>query len=208
MDPSGHTQIRDYKAFLRHPNDVIVQAPEFDTTSQKGFPINAVLAFPMATPSGIAAFLSSKVNVQIRKIVNTWATLISYPESRYVLDADPDKGWLGAKALALMPNFAVDYVCNPAEPHFGFQSWDDFSTRRLCNGARPVGSPNDTTVIVNACKSAPYRLVYGVKAHDHFWMKDQAYSLADMLADDPLSPGFYGGTVYQAFLPYLLPPLA
>lgn len=60
MDPSGHTQIRDYKAFLRHLNDIIVRAPEFDTISQKGFPINAVLAFAMATPSGIAAFLNPK----------------------------------------------------------------------------------------------------------------------------------------------------
>lgn len=31
-------------------------------------------------------------------------------------------------------------------------------------------------------------------------MKDQAYPLADMLADDPLSPTFYSGTVYQAYL--------
>ncbi|KAL8651028.1 MAG: hypothetical protein Q9226_004895 [Calogaya cf. arnoldii] len=200
MDPGGHPQIRNYKTLLCYLDHVIVRAPDFDTTIMKGFPINAVLAFPMATPSGIAAFLNQKVNAQIKNILNTWATFLSSPGSRYVLDADPDKGWLGAKALALMPNFAVDYVCNPAEPYFGFHSWDDFFTRKLRKGARPVDCPNDSTVILNPCESAPYRLAFGVQAHDQFWMKDQSYSLADMLADDALSASFYGGTVYQAYL--------
>ena len=200
FDPNGQPQIRDYKTLLGRLNDVIVCAPEFQTTILKGFPINALLAFPMATPSGIVAFLNEKVNVQIKKILERWAIFLRSPESRYVLDADSDRSWLGTKALALMPNFAVDYVCSPAEPYFGFQSWDDFFTRRLREGARLVDSPNDSAVIVNACESAPYRLAYGVRAHDQFWMKDQAYSLADMLADDPLSPSFYGGTVYQAYL--------
>ncbi|KAI4228228.1 MAG: hypothetical protein L6R36_001807 [Xanthoria steineri] len=200
LDPNGQPQIRDYKTLLGRLNDVIIRAPEFQTTIMKGFPINALLAFPMATPSGIVAFLNEKVNVQIKKILETWAIFLRSPESRYVLDADSDKSWLGSKALALMPNFAVDFVCSPAEPYFGFQSWDDFFTRRLREGARLVDSPDDSAVIVNACESAPYRLAYGVRAHDQFWMKDQAYSLADMLAADALSPSFYGGTVYQAYL--------
>ncbi|KAL9633615.1 MAG: hypothetical protein Q9204_003324 [Flavoplaca sp. TL-2023a] len=199
-DPSGRLQIRDYKALLRHLDDVIVGAPEFDTKTLMGFPINAVLAFPMATSSGIRAFLNEKVNGHIRKVLNTWATFLSSPESRYVLNSDPNKGWLGATALSLMPNFAVDYVCNPAAPHFGFESWDAFFTRRLRKGARPVESSQDNTVIVNPCESAPYRLAFGVGAHDHFWMKDQSYSLEDMLASDELSASFYGGTVYQAYL--------
>ncbi|KAL8783424.1 MAG: hypothetical protein Q9213_004624 [Squamulea squamosa] len=199
-DPSGNPQIRDYRALLRHLNGIIVRAPEFNTTIMMGFPINAILAYPMATRSGIAVFLHEKVNSQIRKILNAWATFLSSSESRYVLNADPDNGWLGAKALALMPNFAALYVCNPAEPHFGFRSWDAFFTRRLRCGVRPVDCPNDTTVIVNPCESAPYRLAYGVKAHDNFWMKDQSYSLADMLGDDVLSSRFHDGTVYQAYL--------
>ncbi|KAL8675502.1 MAG: hypothetical protein Q9168_000014 [Polycauliona sp. 1 TL-2023] len=200
-DPSGRPQIRDYKTLLQHLNDIISRAPEFNTTIMMGFPINAVLAFPMATRSGIAAFLDEKVNAQIRKILQTWAIFLGSPSSRYVLDAGPERGgWLGATALALMPNFSADYVCNPAEPHYGFQSWDDFFTRRLRNGARPVDSPKDSSVIANPCESSPYRLAFRVPAQAQFWMKEQSYSLLDMLADDALSPRFYGGTVYQAYL--------
>ncbi|KAL8915167.1 MAG: hypothetical protein Q9171_000286 [Xanthocarpia ochracea] len=200
VDPSGNPQIRHYEALLRHLDDIIVRAPEFNTTVMMGFPINALLAYPMATSSGIVAFLHEKVNIQIQKILNTWAIFLSSPESRYVLNADPDIGWLGSKALALMPDFAVDYVCNPVAPYFGFCSFDDFFTRQLRDGVRPVDCPNDGTVVANACESTPYRLAHGVRAYDQFWMKDQCYSLADMLADDPLSPSFYGGTVYQAYL--------
>ena len=39
-----------------------------------------------------------------------------------------------------------------------------------------------------------------VKRHDDFWIKGQPYSLAHMLANDPLAGQFVGGTVYQAFL--------
>ncbi|KAL8996950.1 MAG: hypothetical protein Q9169_003656 [Polycauliona sp. 2 TL-2023] len=199
-DPSGHAQIRDYKTLLRYFNDIICRPPEFNTTVMMGFPINAALAFPMATPSGIAAFLNPKVNAQIRKMLQTWAVFLGSPESRYVLDADPEQGWLGAKALAQMPNFAANYVCNPDERYFGFQSWDDFFTRRFREGVRPIDHPNDRAIIVSPCESRPYRLAFGVQAHGQFWMKDQCYSLADMLADDALSLSFYGGTVYQAYL--------
>lgn len=67
-------------------------------------------------------------------------------------------------------------------------------------GVRPVASPADPDVIVNACESAPYRLSHGVRRHDRFWIKGQPYSVAHMLADDPWADQFAGGTIYQAFL--------
>src|SRR5271165_4433045 len=38
-----------------------------------------------------------------------------------VLD-DTDSGWFGPKAMAKMPHFAEDFVCDPAKPHYGFTS--------------------------------------------------------------------------------------
>ena len=55
-------------------------------------------------------------------------------------------------------------------------------------------------MIVNACKSAPYKVQRNVKLRDRFWIKSQPYSLEHMLANDPLIHKFVGGTVYQAFL--------
>jgi phosphatidylserine decarboxylase len=39
-----------------------------------------------------------------------------------------------------------------------------------------------------------------VRETDSFWLKSQAYSLRDMLKDNPLTKRFVGGTVYQTFV--------
>jgi phosphatidylserine decarboxylase len=67
-------------------------------------------------------------------------------------------------------------------------------------GQRPVASPDDPSVIVNACESAPYRIARRVKRIDQFWIKGQPYSLRHIFADDPINEEFAGGTIYQAFL--------
>jgi phosphatidylserine decarboxylase len=63
-----------------------------------------------------------------------------------------------------------------------------------------VASPDDDNVIANACESKTFNVQHNVKLRDHFWIKGQPYSVLDMLAHDPLSENFAGGTVYQAFL--------
>ena len=89
---------------------------------------------------------------------------------------------------------------NPADEQWGFASWNDFFTRPFRDGQRPVASPDDDKIIVNACESTPYRLAIGVKRQDRFWIKSQPYSLQDMLANDDAVDQFVGGTVYQAYL--------
>ena len=86
--------------------------------------------------------------------------------------------------------------CNPEKPYYGFKSWDDFFTREFRAGA----APDDDSVIVNACESAPYKHAVNVRRRDKSWIKSQPYSLEHMLANDPLYDKFVGGTVYQAFL--------
>ena len=125
---------------------------------------------------------------------------MSSSDSTYVLSEEPRRGWFGADALRVMPNFDKDFKCDPNQPHRGFKSWDDFFTREFRPGVRPVTRPDDDAVIVNACESAPYRIARHVKLHDKFWIKSQPYSIAHMLANDSLAPAFVGGTVYQAYL--------
>jgi phosphatidylserine decarboxylase len=93
-----------------------------------------------------------------------------------------------------------DFQCDPSQPYHGFDSWDDFFTRQFREGRRPVESPDDDSVIINACESAPYRVATNVQLQDQFWIKGQPYSLSHMLAGDPLTDLFEGGTIYQAFL--------
>ena len=63
-----------------------------------------------------------------------------------------------------------------------------------------MASPDDDSVVANACESRVYNIETDVKLRDRFFAKGQPYSLTDMMARDPLAEQFAGGTIYQAFL--------
>lgn len=215
-DPSGeHQQIRDYKHMLEVLNHLIVTAPEWDDKQEEkgvvGLPINALLDYPMATPSGWGVFLDEKVNAMLKKVLNVWGEFLQSSESAYCLDEKPH-GWMGqsgTKTLTTVANAAGGndastfdqlFICDPKAPRHGFKSWDHFFTREFKPEARPIAAPEDDTIIANACESKPYNLAHNVKERDRFWVKGQPYSVTDMLHQDELAPQFTGGTIYQAFL--------
>ena len=184
LTPADKPQVKTVDHMLKLFNHILTHAPEYDDTGLVGCPINAILDWAMGTHAGFAAFLNDRVNRQFKKMLNEWGLFLKSADSASVLNGT-DSGWFGPKAMAKMPHFAEDFVCDPAKPHYGFTSWDDFFTRRFRPGVRPVASPADPDVIVNACESAPYRLSHDVRRHDRFWVKGQPYSVAHMLADDP-----------------------
>lgn len=199
-DPTGQPRLRDYNQMLQVMNHILTTAPEFNKTGLVGFPINAILDWPMGTTAGAAVFLNDKVNAQLKQILQAWAVYLGSADSCYVLSDDPESGWFGRDAMEAMPGFADDFVCDPSKAYHGFTSWDDFFTRVYREGRRPVASPGDTRIIANSCESAPYRIARNVKMTDRFWIKAQPYSLQHMLDLDPLTSLFEGGTIYQAFL--------
>ena len=198
--PSSAKQIKDYHQMLLFLDSSLNKAPKFDDTGYDICFINDALIGVMGTPAGAIAFLDPRVNEQLKNILREWAVFLSSPDSRYVLNEDPATGWFGANASKAMPNFMKDFQCDPKAPYYGFTSWDDFFTRELRKGVRPVADPKDDRVIVNACESAPYRLAADVKLNDRFWIKEQPYSLVYMFDGDPSVREFVGGTIYQAYL--------
>lgn len=211
--PTGHPQVRDYDHMLQILNHLLTTAPSWHDKSYRvgfvGMPINALLDWPMGTPSGYAAFLDPQVNAMLKKVLNAWGEYLQSPASAQVLDK-AESGWFsdhGVHSLAMTANvgqtswsFEEMFHCNPDAPHFGFTSWDDFFTRTFKEGVRPVAEPENPLVIANACESKPYKIATNVKSHDKFWVKDQPYSVSDILADSSLGKEFEGGTIYQAFL--------
>ena len=210
-DPVGKPQVRSYIHMLELLNAIMQKAPEYNNTGLVGFPINAILDYAMGTTSGFAAFLNDKVNRQLKKVLNEWAIFLKSKDSLYVLSRnqeeleghklDIDKNsWFGTDAKAEMPNFSTTFRCDPTKPYYGFTSWDDFFLRKFKEGQRPIASPSDDSVVVNACESAPLSILENVKKEDKFWIKGQPYSLRHMLANDSFTDRFVGGTIYQAFL--------
>ncbi|RPD59262.1 phosphatidylserine decarboxylase-like protein [Lentinus tigrinus ALCF2SS1-7] len=197
-DPTGKPQVRDYRVMLRLFDNVLKTAPEYEDNDFVGFPINAILDWPMGTPAGFAMFTRKDVNGHFKDMFDVWTQFLTSSDSCYVLNTT-DNGWFGPAASEAIPNFVETYVCDPDKPHYGFTSWDDFFTRRFREGMRPVHLPGDEW-ITSACESTVYCRAFGVKERDHFWLKGQPYSLADMFNHDDMYTQFVGGTVYQAFL--------
>jgi phosphatidylserine decarboxylase len=180
-----------------------------DRMGMVGLPINAVLDWSMGTPAGFAFYLDPEVNAMLKKVLNVWGEFLMSPDSAYVLDNNSSAwfGDMGTKELTATASlgnndkkFEEMFQCDPSKPQNGFKSWDDFFTRLFRPGIRPIASPEDENIIINACESKTYNVTYNVKARAHFWVKGQPYSVLDMLAHDPLAEQFFGGTIYQAFL--------
>ena len=220
-----------FEDFLVLLNAIMSTAPEAYQTGRGkkqtdagliGFPINALLDWPMATVFGYDVFSNALVNQQFKKILGYWSNFLVTKDSRYVLvEGDPAEDvipWLSPKAQEEMVTVAIQarghgrnpihkgatfadiFNCKPHEKYYGFKSWDDFFTRTFCDGVRPISDKGDDNVIVNACESAPLGLERDVALSDSFWLKGQPYSLENMLNFDEYTPQFAGGTVYQAFL--------
>ena len=226
--PLGEPEVKTFQEFLVLLNAIMTTAPEcYQTASSSGeepagligFPINALLDWPMATTSGYDVFANALVNQQFKKILGYWSRFLVTPDSRYVLvQGDPSSdaiAWLSEWAQQEMDSVATSAVgegttfsgtfpqifnCDPSDPYYGYKSWDDFFIRTFVSGVRPVSSPGDDSVIVNACESAPFALQRDVALSAQFWLKGQPYSLENMLNWDDYTPQFAGGTVYQAFL--------
>ncbi len=230
--PLGTPEVKDFDEFLALLNGIMTQAPEYiecpDSTGAEepcgliGFPINALLDWPMATSSGYSVFANALVNQQFKKILGFWSQFLVSEASRSVLiDSYPDRtpkvlAWLTPTARQEMVDVACQasddpttckqqpfehfFNCDPSDKYYGFTSWDDFFTRTFVDGIRAVASPDDDNVIANACESAPLQVVHNVSDTAEFWLKGQPYSLQNMMNFDPLAEQFISGTVYQAFL--------
>lgn len=222
-DPVGHCAIKSFNDFIAVLQHVVQSGPEFFDKAEPatamgliGFPINALLDWPMGTVSGYEFFLHPTVNDALRDVLNSWGKFLGTPESQSCLD-----GWLSETAQALIATkgnngttgytFQELFVCpDPSDPHLGFDSWDAFFVRKFRDGVRPITAPDDgppdsnfpdpTMVITNACESAPLQVQKDVRLFNTFYLKCQPYSLANMLNCGERTAEFVGGTVYQAFL--------
>jgi phosphatidylserine decarboxylase len=195
--PYRKRHLESVEQMIKLINEVLTMAPEFGERAMVATPPAAILDWAMGTPAGLAAFRDRRINAMVKRILTVWAEFLNSSSSLYVLNDSPS-GW---KCAAAQRAIGIEqYEHDSSDERWGFASWNDFFTRRFKDGERPVASPDDDKVIVNACESTPYGITSDVKRQDRFWIKTQPYSLEDMLANDESVDQFVGGTVYQAFL--------
>ncbi|KAI9719948.1 MAG: hypothetical protein M1828_005986 [Chrysothrix sp. TS-e1954] len=211
---TGYATARSFDELLNLLNFILRNAPAWSDfeqgTAMIGCPMTVVFLSACQSEAGFAFFQDPQANGCLKKVMNAWGQYLTSPNSASVLN-ETSSGWFGPTArhnLTMEANasaattlaFEDIYECNSAAPHYGFNSWDDFFTRRFCHGVRPVAAPDDDSIITNVCESRTYRVARNIQARDRFWLKHHPYSVLDMLAFDELAHHFIGGTVYQAYL--------
>jgi hypothetical protein len=85
FDPPQDNPISDYMDMLLKMQTVITTAPVYGSVLGSA-PINHLLIYVMATPSGTMAFINDKVNKCFKEILNSWAQLLNSPDSKEVLN--------------------------------------------------------------------------------------------------------------------------
>ena len=197
--------IPNWQVFMVLLHFIMSYTPRYSNNALVGFPINALINWPMATPAGYACFLNDKVNKAFENVLNYWAQYLTTSASCSVLNED-ENGWFSTTALDYMVDedgrtFQQQFCCDPTKPHWGFTSWDDFFTRKFKLGVRPLPDNLTDYDIVNACESAPFKIEENVNHRSVFWIKEQPYSLSHMVNNHKeWSKYFTGCTIYQAFL--------
>jgi phosphatidylserine decarboxylase len=184
--------------------------PKFENADIVGVPFYSMFIDLMATRFGQNFFANPVTNYHLKQIFNDYQKMLLSDASAKHLNEEPD-GWFCPEAQK-RANYE-DYNLNRSKPHWGLKNWNDWFTRTLRPGARPV-DPNPKGIVHS---SDSYPVVYpegskganptfNAQGHNHFWLKDNCYSLHDMLGsrqqriEDLVEQHFVGGTVYQAFL--------
>ena len=179
-------------------NNVLTVAPEFNTSMLVGKPILKIIMWTMGSPEGFAAYKNDKINKMFGELLNEWKKFLDSPASRYVLNTSK-KGWFSKESSKYID--LSEYQHDSSKPYNGFTSWNNFFTRKLVPGARPIDEPYNNNIINSACESTIYRISHNVQPNASFWIKSQPYSIEAMLnADKKYVEKFTGGTIYQAFL--------
>ncbi|ESK90805.1 phosphatidylserine decarboxylase [Moniliophthora roreri MCA 2997] len=192
-----------YQEMLLLFNKIFREAPEFGAL---GPPMYMAMCKVMNTEGGFSAFTKEVFNRYMKKMLKTWELYLVSKDSTSVLNSS-DKGWFSAAAIEAMMKyynrtFAEVFICKPNEPAWGYTSYEDFFNRRFSEPEvdRPTGDIKDLTIVSAACESDLYAFQKDVKKTDELFIKDEAYSLVHLLANDESVDSFVGGTVIQSFL--------
>ena len=73
--------IPNWQTFIVLLNFIMQYPPMYSSSALVGFPINALINWPMATQAGHACFLYDKVNKAFKNILNYWAEFLTTSDS-------------------------------------------------------------------------------------------------------------------------------
>ncbi|KAI5989662.1 Phophatidylserine decarboxylase-domain-containing protein [Pisolithus orientalis] len=205
-------KIKDYVDLMEMIDTNLSTAPKYSddpvSAMVAGVPYYGIISRFCNTPAGYIAFTHPGVNERFYRVFTEWHRFLTKPESTSVLNTTD--GWLSPDALKAIvkssggdpdkDTFESFFECNPDDPTYGFNCYDDFFVKELHPRHRTPVFPDDPTIVNSACWSTVHKLYYSLKETDRFWIKNTPYSLNNILAKDELVDTFVGGTLLQAIL--------
>jgi phosphatidylserine decarboxylase len=197
--PPAPVTVYNVEELLLALDEIVETAPLFnpDPNLLNNFPVSTLFTYMMMTPAGELVFIDPAFNDALRVILKEWCAFLDSAQSQYVLNTGTD-GWLSPPAYQL--NQLQEFVIpDPNAPHWGWPSFNAYFHRQIQSQYRPISGPDDPKIIVSANDGTVVRIATDVKRVDRFWIKNQNYSLVNMLNGQYVDD-FVGGTVFQSFL--------
>ncbi|KAJ8074923.1 hypothetical protein PM082_019250 [Marasmius tenuissimus] len=194
----------NYIELVQMFNEIFRTAPDFGSL---GPPLYMIMANIMNSQGGFSAFTKENLNRHFKEMFDTWAVFLTSKDSRDVLNTGSN-GWLSPAALGAMmkdfPGRRFDqvYVCDTSAEYYGYTSFEHFFNRKFTEPPpeeRAIKEIDDLRIISAACESITYAYQENVKRQDPLFIKDEAYSLEHLLANNHVED-FVGGTIIQSFL--------
>jgi phosphatidylserine decarboxylase len=197
--PPAPVTVYNIEELLLALDDIVETAPLYnpDPNLLNNFPVSTLFTYMMMTPAGELVFIDPVFNDSLRAVLKEWCGFLDSAKSQYVLNTGTD-GWLSDSAYQF--NELQEFVIpDPNAPHWGWPSFNAYFHRQIKSECRPISGPGDPKIIISANDGSVVRIATDVKRVDRFWIKNQNYSLVNMLNGHYVDE-FTGGTVFQSFL--------
>jgi phosphatidylserine decarboxylase len=188
--------------FFQQLDNALHSYPRYDASFMAALPFYTILQPFMENSYGYSFFTSAAVRPYFADILKAYHANLQTPDSLVYLN-DSYGNWLSADACEYLS--MNDYVYDPAKPHGGFRSWNEFFIRRFkdLDATRPCAPDPTGKVVISPVDGQVWKISKQVQREAAFDIKGEQYYLTDLLAekaDSPLLKPFVNGLAVQIVL--------
>lgn len=188
--------------FFQQLDNALTSLPKYDSNFMAALPFYTVLQPFMENGSGWSFFTNEAVRPYFAEILKAYHANLETPASLAYLN-DSFGNWLSADAREYLS--LDEYVYDPAKPHGGFKSWNEFFIRRFKNldASRPLAPDPTGKVVISPVDGQVFLISKQVQREAAFEIKGEQYYLTDLLAEpanSPLLRPFVDGLAVQVVL--------
>jgi phosphatidylserine decarboxylase len=188
--------------FFQQLDNALHSYPKYDSNFMAALPFYTILQPFMENNYGYYFFTNEAVRPYFAGILKAYHANLEMPASLAYLN-DSYGNWLSADACKYL---SMDqYVYDPARPHGGFTSWNEFFIRKFkdFDASRPCAPDPTGKQVISPVDGQVWKISKQVQREAEFDIKGEQYYLTDLLAetaDSPLLRPFVNGLAVQIVL--------